>query len=88
MGLVVKSSFGRYKEDRFNEYPAYSLRLLDMDKATATRSYFASERKMMKKICTTQKIAAFFMPVKPAPKRSASDMTSSDNEWNASSDSE
>jgi hypothetical protein len=28
------------------------------------------------------------MSVKPAPKRSASDITSSDNEWNASSDNE
>ncbi len=50
MGLVVKSSIGRYKEVRFNEYPAYSLRLLNMDKATAARAYFASERKTTKKI--------------------------------------
>jgi hypothetical protein len=85
--LVLKSSFGRYKEDRFNKYPAYSLRFLNMDKATAALAYFASERKMTKK-ATTQKISAFFMPVKPAPKRSASDITSSDNEWNASSDNE
>ena len=79
LGLVVKSTFGKYKEDKFNEYPAYSLRFLDMDKATAALAYRASERKTTKK-ATTQTISAFFMPVKPVPKRSASDMTSSDNE--------
>jgi hypothetical protein len=82
LGLVVKSAFGFFKEDKFNKYPAYSLRFLDMDKATAVLAYYASERKTTKK-ATTQTISAFFMPVKPAPKRSASDMTSSDNEWNA-----
>ena len=87
LGLVVKSAFGKKKEDKFNEYPAYSLRFLDMDKVTAALAYCASERKTTKK-ATTQKISAFFMPVKPAPKRSASDMTSSDNEWNASSNCE
>ena len=87
LGLVVKSAFGKNKEDEFNEYPAYSLRFLDMEKATAARAYCASERKTTKK-ATTQKISSFFMPVKPAPKRSTSDMTSLDNEWNASSDSE
>jgi hypothetical protein len=81
LGLVVK------KEDKFNEHPAYSLRFLDMDKVTAALAYCASERKTTKK-ATTQKISAFLMPVKPDPKRSASDMTSSDNEWNASSDCE
>jgi hypothetical protein len=82
LGLVVKSAFGFFKEDKFNKYPAYSLRFLDMDKATAALTYFASERKTTRK-ATTQTISPFFMPVKPAPKRSISDMTSLDNKWNA-----
>ena len=43
LGLVCTSSFVFFNEDRFNEYPAYSLRFLDMDKATAARAYRASE---------------------------------------------
>ena len=79
LGFVCKSSFGKIKEDRFNKYAAYSLRILDMDKATATHAYLASKRKTTKK-ATTQEITGCFMPVKPNPKRSASDITSSDDE--------
>jgi hypothetical protein len=91
LGLVREASRGHHGADRLNEYPAFSLKFLDMDRATAACAYNATEKKSSRKLskatkkATTPSILDYF---KPANKRKASEMTESDSasDWSASSD--
>jgi hypothetical protein len=90
LGLVREASKGYHGADRLIEYPAFSLKFLDMDRAAAACACNAGEKKSSQKSSKATKkapapsILDHFKPA--APKRNASEMTESDSDWSASSD--
>jgi hypothetical protein len=83
-GLVREASRDYHSADRFIEFPAFSLKFLDMDRAAAACEYNATEKKSSRKSSKATKKAPTYSILdhfKPAaPKRNASKMTESDSD--------
>ena len=82
LGLVRKASMGGKGADRLIEYPAFSLKFLDMDRAAAASAYNAAERKSSQKSSKATKkapapsILDHFKPAAPAAERKSSQKSS------------
>jgi len=82
LGLVREASRGYHGADRLIEYPAFSLKFLDMDRAAAACECNASEKKNTQKSSKATKkapapsILDHFKPADPAAERKSSQKSS------------
>jgi hypothetical protein len=82
LGLVREASRGYHGADRLIEYPAFSLKFLDMDRAAAAVAHRAAERKSSQKSSKATKkapapsILDHFKPADPAAEKKSSQKSS------------